>query len=265
MNTLTTLDRLCRHLGIPVGTDDIRLLDAIQAATGQIERLSSRHFTPRVATRAHTITYPTELLLDDDLLELSAASLNDGSSIPLSGILRLPGEGPAGVLRLYNGHIFTWIDTPLLAVSVTGVWGWHDDWANAWRDSGDVVASTLDASSTTVVVSQADGSDSAGESPRFQAGQLLKIEEEYLRVLAVTIDEMGADDLTVQRGVNGTTAAIHALNTPIATYQPAPDVESLVLRWAAWLYREPDGRVTGDVPFELMRALEPLRRLRVKV
>lgn len=265
MNTISTLDRLCRHLGMEVSVDDTRLLEALQAATGQIERLTNRHFSPRAAARGHTVTDPQELLLDDDLLELTGLTSNDGSSVPVNEVLRLPGYSPAGILRLRSGHAFTWVDTPVLAITVQGIWGWHDDWSNAWRDSGDVVTATLNASDTTLVVSQANGADRANESPRFQTGQLLKIEDEYLRVLGVVIDPMGADDLLVQRGVNGTAAANHALDTPIFTYQPAPDVEMLVLRWAAWLYREPDGRLIGDVPFELMRELEPFRRVGVKV
>jgi len=43
MYSLTTLDRLCRHLGMSTGIDDARLLAVIQAASNQVERLTHRH------------------------------------------------------------------------------------------------------------------------------------------------------------------------------------------------------------------------------
>ncbi len=131
-------------------------------------------------------------------------------------------------------------------MSVTGTWGWHERWSQAWRDSADAVQDNpLSSTATTLTVSDADGADSQQRSPRFQVGHLLRIEDEYLRVLAV---DSGANTLTVQRGVQGTTAAAHAQTTAIEVYQPPREVESLCLRWAMWLYKEPDREVIEPLP-----------------
>ena len=268
MNTIATLYQLQQHLGLSSGDDDARLLDALQAASAQMERLAGRRFCPHAATLAHTIDPkdPASLLLNDDLLSLTSLTCNDGSSISTSDALLIPGSGqPASIILLVGGSAFTWADTPQQAVNVAGTWGWHDDWANAWRGSNDVVKdAALGASNTTITVADAQGVDAEAESPRFQVGQLLKIGDEYLRITAITINAGSDDALAVRRGVNGTTAVAHNQNTVIYTYQPPEDVNRLCLRWATWVYREPDGHFPDDFPPALLAELAGLRRVGVK-
>ncbi|MDX1993710.1 MAG: hypothetical protein SF029_15080 [bacterium] len=264
MNTITTVDRLRRRLGLSTTTEDVQLREALEAATRQMERLAGRRFTPRQAVIAHDVLpqEPSHLLLRDDLLALT--SLTDaGGAIPLNEALVLPGGDCLGaVIELVGGRTFRWTQTPRQAISVGGVWGWHDRPSQMWRGSGDTVRSNpFSSSATTLNVTDASAADSEGEAPRFQVGQLLKIEDEYLRVLAVSI-VAGADDvLTLQRGVNGTTAAAHAQGVAIAVYQPPADVEQLALAWAGWLYRQPDFAPSEPTPPDLLRMLAPLRRV----
>lgn len=264
MNSLATLYKLKQRLGLESDTEDTQLRAVLDSATAQIQRLTNRYFMPRVEAISHDMYSARELLLDDDLLELTALLNGDGSSIEVDDVLTLPNDGtPASVIILLR-DLFTWEATALKAINVTGVWGWHDDWSSAWRASGDSVQDNpLSSSATTLTVTDADGIDSAQESPRFQVGHLLKIENEYLRVLAITINELADDTLTVQRGVNGTTVVAHAHDTAIEVYQPPADIELLVLRWATWLYKEPDSRTNG-IPAGLLRDLDPLRRISVK-
>lgn len=266
MYTLATLHQLRQRLGLSASDtgDDARLLGALQAASAQIERSSGRRFSPHVATLAHDVNprHPDELLLADDLLQLDSITNGDGSSIDVVDVITLPEaalDGPISVLRLAGGRAFNWTETPLRAVAVSGIWGWHDRWTRAWFDSGDTVQDNpLNSSSSTITVSDADGADSYGISPRFQIGQLLRLEDEYVRVLAVNT---ATNMLTVLRGVNGTTAAAHDQNTVIQVYQPPLDLEMLCLRWAMWLYKEPDNRAFATTPAALMVALGGLRRV----
>jgi hypothetical protein len=263
MYTLTTLYALRARLGLSASetADDARLIYAMGAAAAQIERTTGRRFCPRVAALAHTFTGATQLLLDDDMLELTALTNGDGTSINPNSVIAMPGSTPYSGLLLTDGETFVWDDRKEGAITVTGIWGWHDRWASAWRDTADTVQNNpLSSVATTITVSDADGADSETETPRFQVGHLLKIENEYVRVLAVNT---GTNVLTVQRGVCGTTAASHAQNTPIYTYQPPADVAALALRWAAWLYREPD--TAAALPDNLLEVLLPLRRVGVKV
>jgi hypothetical protein len=267
MYTISTLHDLRQRLGLDEGADDERLWVALQAASVLVERMTGRTFTPHVGTRDHSVHRidPSVLLLDDDLLEIDSFTTNDGNDIPTSDVMLVPPREPAGLLLLINGRALTWQDTPIGAATVGGVWGWHDDWSKAWRMSGDSVQDiALSESDAEISVSDANAADSLNEAPRFQVGHLLKISDEYLRVLGVTINAMSDDMLTVQRGVNGTTATAHAQSTPIFTYQPPADIDALVLRFAGWLYKEPDQRAGGIIPASIARQIESLRRISVK-
>jgi hypothetical protein len=266
MYTIPTLTALRRHLGLATAdtADDIRLTALLEAASRHVERAAGRRFCPRRATIQHTIGIETTVLvLDDDLLTLESA-VDASGTVSLSDIISQPdtgGDSPISILRLKSGRAFTWSATPVYAVAITGTWGWHSAWTRAWDSSADsVVNNPLSAISTTVTVADADGANPAGEIPRFQVGQLLKIDNEYLRVLAVNT---ATNQLTVERGVNGTTAASHTQTTAINVYRPAQDVEALVIQWAAWLYKSPDTRPPTAPPEFLTAALDGLRRLRV--
>jgi len=267
MYSIATLYQLRQRLGLAASetADDARLLAALQAAAAQIERAADRSFCPRIAAIQHSVNpkHTTELLLDDDLLELTSLANGDNSAISLSDVIALPADGPIAVLRLAGGKAFIWDKTPVRAITVTGKWGWHDRWTDAWRNTSDTAQNNpLSSSATTMTVVDADGADAENELPRFQVGHLIRIDSEYLRVLAVNT---GTNVLTVLRGVAGTTAASHTQNTAIYTYQPALDVQMLHLRYAAWLYKEPDNRGFNSAPADLVKGLANLRRLSVKV
>ena len=267
MYTLATLYQLRQRLGLSDSetSEDGRLLSALQPASAQIEQAAGRRFTPRLATIEHDITHSDELLLRDDLLELDTLTNGDDSSMDTSDVLTLPEstmDGPISVLRLIDGQAFTWDESPLRAVRVTGLWGWHDRWSRAWRSSSDTVQDNpLSSSATTLTVSDADGTDSYNQAPRFQVGQLLRIEDEYVRVLAVNIM---TNALTVLRGQHGTTAAAHVQTTTIDIFEPVLEVEILCLRWANWLYKEPDRNTFAIAPSQLTAALNGLRRVGVR-
>jgi hypothetical protein len=118
---------------------------------------------------------------------------------------------------------------------VTGWWGYHEDWSNAWQDSQDTVENDpLTSTGTSISVNDADGADLFGNTPRFKVGQTLRIETEYVYVTAVTAAT--TNTLTVIRGVNGTTAAAHDQNTAIYVYRPMHEIEQAALRLSHWLY-----------------------------
>ncbi|MBI1280548.1 MAG: hypothetical protein GC179_20665 [Anaerolineaceae bacterium] len=265
MYTLSTLDQLRTRLGLATTdtADDPRLLDVLQAAAAQIERAAGRRFCPRQKAIQHNYSSSLELLLDDDLLELTSLTNGDNTTINLSDVIPVPDEAPFSYLRLTGSSAFTWNTSPLQAVTVNGIWGWHDRPINMWRLSADTVQNNpLSSSATTLTVTDADGADEESRFPRFQVGHLLKIDSEYLRVTAVnTVTNV----LNVLRAVNGTSVASHTLNTPIYTYQPPAELNALALRWASWLYKEADSAAFETAPETLQAALAPFQRVEVKL
>lgn len=257
---LATLYALRQDLGFAASdtAEDARLFACLAAATALIESGAGRRFRPLLAARPQSLDphRPTEIRLDADLLTLQSVTHGANETIPLDQIVMR-----AGRLTLRSGQAFRYVDSPEQAVTVTGLWGMHDDWANAWRSSADTVQNApLSSSATALTVTDADGADALTLLPRFQVGQILQIESEFVFVVAVnTLTNV----LTVQRGVLGTAAVSHTQNTPISIYQPPRAAELLCLRVAAWLYREPNTVNGTAMPPMLAPALAMLRRVRV--
>lgn len=255
MYTLATPAQLRSRLGLEAeaGAEDERLWRALTAASARLEQVSGRRFTPRLATVAHDLRDARELTLADDLLQLERLTNGDGRDLDLRQVQTLPAatEGSSSVLRLVGGQRFVWSGSPLAAIQVSGIWGWHERWSLAWQSGVDSLqGSALTAAATTLRVS---------DSSRFQAGQLLRVEREYLRVLGINAAQ---HSLRVLRGAQGTVAAAHDSGAEIDLYQPPRAVTLLCLRLALWLYREP-GRGAEDLPGDVAGEMAALRRERV--
>lgn len=256
MYSFATLYALRRHLGIDDTdtSEDTRLIDALSAASANIEQRTRRTFQPRLASIAHDINLRDvrELLLKDDLLTLHSIINGDGTNIALENTMHISD----GIVRLTNGRTFIYDETPIASLQVTGIWGYHPNWSEAWRDSEDSIQDvSLTASDTIITVNDAD----ASITPRFQVGQLIRLADEYCHITAV---DMVNNTLTVKRGVQGTVASNHTQGTAIEIYHAPRDVAHLTLRWALWLYREPDA-VSATLPSDLANGVRALRRLSV--
>ena len=259
MYTIATLNDLRRHLNLSATdtAEDDDLLQRLQAASQLIESLTQRRFCPHWHTREVSLDRPgqRELILPDDLLELRALSIG-GAALNLADFQRIPDDrdAPAGLLQIADGALLPVGDSAEDRISIEGIWGWHDRWTEAWRDSGDSVRDTaLAAAARKVTVTDAAGIDPVGLAPRFQVGQLLRIDAEVLRVTAI---DSAANRLTVLRGVQGTTAAAHRRGASIETYRPAPAIRDLTLRFAELMTKS-----AGLLERESTPLLERMRRV----
>ena len=256
MYTLATAAQLRSRLGLAPAdnVNEERLWRALTAASARIEGASGRRFTPRLATLAHDLRDARELTLADDLLQLQHLTNGDGRDVDLGDVQTLPAatEGSASVLRLSGAQRFVWSGSPLAAIQVTGIWGWHERWSLAWQVGVDSLQdNTLAAGATMLQVT---------DSSRFEAGQLLRLGNEYLRLLAI---DMASHSLRVLRAARGTAAVAHSRGGAIDIYQPPRAVTLLCLRLALWLYREPDRDADAALPADLVAEMAGLRRERV--
>lgn len=260
MYTIATLYEIRQHLQLTDDdtSSDAELVKALQQASHLVESLTHRRYCPHVESRIASIDtdHPTELILPDDLLSLTFLTNGNGNSINLDNVTLVPAnnDAPASVLRLINGEAFTYSESAINAISINGTWGWHDRWSQAWRNSNDTVQDNpLSDNASIITVNDADGADNDGFSPRFQVGHLLQIESEYVRVLAIDTD---TNELTVLRGVHGTTATSHVQDTAIQIYQPVAGIRDLTMRYAELLFKSIGIFDTSDDPM-----LRQLRRL----
>jgi hypothetical protein len=256
MHTITGLQEVRRQVGLDTGEtgDDARLLAMLEAATATIEQRTRRNFLPYEATLSHPVHSAQELFLRDDLLDLQSVTDSDGTTIPLSAVVH---EG--GLLRLTDDRQFAAspFDAPADArVEVSGVWGYHPDAVNMWVDSEMSLSVQVSSSATFLILNDTTEPDG---TPVFSPGQLLKLNDEMMRVVAV---DTAADIVTVLRGVRGTTVASHTNFPPLLIYHAAADARQLCVRWAAWLYRSAD-RLPEPLPEAFLQTVRTLRRVRV--
>lgn len=250
MNEYASYEALKTYLGISTTGDDDLLRDFCTDASRAFDALCHRTFYPRYESRY--FDHPTNayvLRVDDDLLEVTTLTTDNGDETIAAADYFLQ-CGTSYNVRPYDrivideegSELFEWNDTPQRANTVTGTWGFHDDWDNAWQDSGDTITNLapFTATETSLGVTDADGADIYGISPRFMVQQTLKIGSEYLYV---TAKDTATNILTVRRGINGTTAAAHDNGTAIYIYQPVDAIAEAVKRWAAYLYRQKDSGI----------------------
>lgn len=261
MNSISTTHQLKRHLGLDGAwsAEDERLAAVLVAATAQIERLAGRWFMPRRATIHHQVarTDRGHLTLKADLLDLHSVTTPDGIALD-AAILRTE----QGALYFDMGHALGVHIAAGAELAITALWGWHPEPATAWRWSGDnVMDMMLWPGVPMITVSSATGAAPDGTTPRFQVGQLLRIGDEILQLVGIVPGTGGGDGLLVRRAANGTATAMHEHDAQIMRYQPPADIAQIALRWAAWLYQEPDKPALTMTPAALLSALLPLRRL----
>lgn len=162
----------------------------------------------------------------DDLL--SADSVVWGSTTLTTAQYRV-GDGqvyPACYLELDNTALPGGGSGFSDGINITGVWGYHPNPAQLWRDSGNTVQDNpLSSSATTLNVV-------AGTA--FETYQYIRIADEYLFITGISDNA-----LTVERGVNGTTAAAHTQATQIDTLRIYEVAEAATRRRVVYLYQNP--------------------------
>jgi hypothetical protein len=190
--------------------------------------LFSPHADGRVAGDGAT------LLLDTPLLAAETVT-NGAAGTVAASAYRLEARETLG-LTPYDAVTLTagvWALDGDIPVTIEGIWGYHPAYDEAWLPSGDAVKTSLAESASQLAVNDVDGPDAWGETPRFCPGQLLQIEAEWLEVVAV---DTGTNVLTVRRGVNGSTAAAHDVDTAIDIWQADEEAVRAVARWTGLLF-----------------------------
>lgn len=210
------------YIGTESHKSDEVLAELITRTSRQIDGICQRVFAPRILTHFYDVPKGRELIFDDDLLEVLTLTNGDGQTIsstdyklyPLNfsakAKLSLLGSGSSVFQTSSSGDVEG-------AISLRAVWGYHDRYSEAWLDVGASLSGSLNSSATTVLVAP---------SQTVRAGQLVKIDEEYLYVRSVSVNASAGDTLTLARGANGSTAASHSASASVLVWSN-PLVEDL--------------------------------------
>jgi len=222
-------------------TDDKLLRRFTRQASALFDRGTRRWFYPLQRTRTYDYRQAYRLWLVNDLLEVTTLTNGDDDVLTEdTDFISYPLEGPPYHwldIKTDSGELFQFDSTLQAQITLDGIWGRHDDWDNAWQDSQDALTADVTATATSLSVTNAAGTDLWGETPRFMADTLLKIDSEWLWA---TAKDTSGNTLTVIRAANGSTAATHSSAATIYVYQPPADVVEAIIHWTSYLYARKD-------------------------
>ncbi len=231
-------------LNVTDNAHDGRLLGLLEASSRWIDGHCGRHFAAIHGERRFDGRGRATLLVPD-LVAVSALRVRGAAGrwqnwpaadwllYPLNATPTEPGGRPYTRILLASSQRRRF---PLnrAGVAVSGVWGYGD----VREDAGLLVAadSAVAAGDTTVTVSPVSADAAVALSP----GHTVRIGDEQLYVIGAA-DGDGTTTLTVQRGVNGTDAAAHAVDAGLSVYRyPKAVAEACLLQAAVW-WRERSG------------------------
>lgn len=270
-----TLDEAKDELKASGTIDDNKLLRFIRQVSRRIDKIMGNragrpYFAPYLEARKfrmdgrHLDSYRNTLLLRGAPPLLSITSVTaDGTDVssvvegypqgdPFFRLIRITSSGDPWASYINS-------DDPPYAV-VTGVWGYHSDYANAWL-AVDALAAGQAAGDSNLTVADVDGADPYGITPRISVGALLKLDSEFE---LVTATNTSTNVVTITRGQQGTTAAAHALAADVAVFQVEDPIRRVVARQAALMYARigafqvetVDGVGAVSYPQDLLHELE---------
>lgn len=215
---------------------DAMLLTLLEGASRRVDAWAARSdfgsgYGPRVGTNRYDHDGSSTVLLDDDLLGVTGITITEGTgggtvnlAIDTDYYLR-PYGGPP-----YTEIVFTGIGqgprSGLRVLSVAGTFGF------AAETVGGLTMGTVSASATSVTLS----------GGLAYAGQTILAESEHIYITAST----GGTALTIVRGVNGTTAAVHAAGLAVSVYRYPREVVTATLQVAQRRHRSAQAGLTGD-------------------
>ena len=219
------------YASIVANTEQVRFRQLLENASRHMDRQCHRTFYCWEGIKYYN-GKGGNLLIDDILsisllrLDKDADDVYEATMAATDYYLEPANDFPKDRLELSNDSDYGGFASGVRrGVEVTGVHGYGDgESATPFVATGLlVVDNPLLVGSTTITTSA---------TATLGAGMTLRLESEQVYIESIT----NATTFLVERGVNGTTAAAHVLNTPISLYEyPMPIRQAtLVLAMRAW-------------------------------
>ena len=277
--------------------DDAIVAALIEQASTQIDAYAGRSFQEIYATRTFPVQVGGRTAYLDNKNLLAAVTVKNAdtptrTTIDAADYTLLPEDGPPYDAILLDDDVY-WLaptdegvydDPDLLhpwkysrygwartGVQIAGKWGYHSDYARAWRASGLTVSGGITDSATTLDLSAAAGT-------ALDVGCVLRVTSganvEYMLVEGPVVGTAAATALTVRRGYAGSTAVAHLATTAIYRFWPEPTVVLATQLLVAALYaarQNPSGdrlvieglgavQIPSGMPIKVKTLMEPYRR-----
>ena len=237
VNAYASLTELKAILGISSTTDDVPMRKILEAASRSIESYCNRRFYSTTETKyfdgAKTLWIPdllsvTTLKTDEDG-DGTFENTFQVATAPVDYILY--GGGLEDSLNLYpkvrieinpDGDYGSFANGVKKGVEIAGVWGYGDG-TSATPYVATTITGTVATTTGTSLTLSADGT--------VEIGHTILCESEQMYVTA-----LGTLSATVERGVNGSTAAIHSAKT-LYYYRYPRDIMQACIDLSVALYQ----------------------------
>lgn len=205
--------------GISGTSNDAEILRCLEAVSREVDDYCNRHFYTETGTRYYTATTPEKANVDD-LLSVTSLYLDvyddetwteawtEGADFTLQPL----DEYPKTRIHKKRGASKLFTHYPN-GIKVSGVFGYGDGTASPWASAG-ITGTVATTSGTTLTLSQASA---------VYAGQTIRLGTEQMHISAVS-----GTSATVERGVNGTTAATHSAVTIYTAQYPAQVTDTVL-------------------------------------
>jgi hypothetical protein len=222
-------------LGITATTDDTMIRKIVESSSRSLDNYCNRTFIVNSGTKyfdgAVTLWTP-------DLLSITTLKTDEDGDGTYENTFTtddyiLYGVGLEDRLNTYPkteivinyslGDYGSFASGVQKGVQIAGVWGYGDGISATPYISDTTTAEALDASETGVDVTSATN---------LSAGQLILVESEQMYIYSIS-----TNTLTVERGVNGTTAATHDTGKTIYIYQYPSDIRQACIDLSVALYQ----------------------------
>lgn len=252
MTCYATVAEARQQMAAESAVDDVTLLAFIRQVSNRIDRMfapqrNTPFFAPFIQTRNNyrlsgdrVNSREGTFLFGDPLMALSSVTVGTQALTVGSQVELWQSQfGVWNTLALVNPWCELWYRLSCcnqrpVYVTITGVWGYNVDYANAWIDSlQDIPVAGITDSATSFIVSDVDAANALGLTPALSAGNLIQVDSEWMEVTAT---DTTTNAVTVQRGVNGSTAAAHSAGTAIYSFQVEPQIVRAVARQCGLQY-----------------------------
>jgi hypothetical protein len=248
MSLYATLDDVRSELNAEDTVDDKEVLRGIRQVSRRIDGLFRSRvplFVPTILTRRCPVvgvnvnSVDGTLLFNTPLLSLTGVGINSQTFTVGTTVQAYPVDSvPYFQLQLMGDCFASWYSAYCSGVrgaqfaAITGVWGYHADYANAWL-AVDTLQADLNATATTFTVEDIGGDTPLGDTPRISAGHVVRIDDEWMDVIDTSTV---TNTVTVRRGVNGSTAATHDEDAAVSVYLVDENIRRATARQAAYQY-----------------------------
>ncbi len=187
----------------------------------------------------------TELFLNTsklDLVDVISITNGDGIVVDLDDCVITRAHGFITKIYLKRSSGVDWLFKDgewRNAIEVEGYFGSNSFYPECFVGSGETLAAQLTSEATSFVASDINGIADDLITPRFQAGQMLRLNSNA-GIEFVIIKSIATNTVTLVRGVNGTTALTHPIATPIENFRVDETVTQMCIRLVQWRYRQKD-------------------------